>query len=663
MFFSRDIKWSCNYSPVFYKGEGICCAVFIALALPGCAIKRNGYDVPQMALPAQYKNSTPANALPAKQNALQEAGLAEWWRSFGDPELVELIDRGLANNPDVRIATLRMAQAKARADQARAGLFPTISAPFGAAIQAPGGAIGDVPVGAGNGTSQKSYQASMRGNWRADIWGEQSSMADSAKFQLWQAAFDRDNVQRNMTANLASNYIEFLSLNDRLRVARETEVVLNSMLANIEARLDAADATLIDLDQQKSTIYAARTLISNLEQQRENALANIAFLVGAVPGSLALSSGGLDALYLPDVIPALPSSLLLRRPDVRMAEARLLAADANIDVARARILPPLDLSAQVGYSSLSMSGLFHPSKLFWNTLASFTASIFDGGKLASEKENAKAIHEEMVETYARTVYQAVKEVENALVAIRLTGKRLDVQKDAAASARRAWDSSAEMYAIGGIDNMALLDTERTYQRYLDEYQRAKVENFRVYIDLFQALGGGADFGEQLPGKGVRPASAQEGALGAPKEVSAGERVDWVAQALADGKDSSTIENFWQVELSGLYHRSTIDATWRDLQVRYPKLMENRFVRPRLHGQIEGSADGQMSWYRVYIGKFATPEAAHELCTALQENYQRCRVVSSRSDETVAMPPLSQKGEAPAAESEYGIAMKRGQGKG
>lgn len=675
MLFSRDIKWNCNYSPVVEKVEGIPCVFFIALILlPGCAIKRNGYDVPQMALPAQYKNSTPANVpdtasaskdskvLSARQNALQESDLAEWWRSFGNQELVALIDRGLANNPDVRIATLRLAQAKARADQARAGLFPTISAPLGAAIQAPGGTIGDVPVGeGGNRTSQKSYQASMRGSWRADVWGEQSSMAESAKFQLWQAAFDRDNVQRNMTANLASNYLELLSLNDRLRVARETETVLSSMLANIEARLDAADATLIDLEQQKSTIYTARTLISNLEQQRENTLANIAFLAGTVPGSLELSSGGLDALHLPAVIPALPSSLLLRRPDVRMAEARLLAADANVDVARARILPSLDLSAQVGYSSLSMSGLFQPSKLFWNTLASFTASIFDGGKLSSEKENAKAIHEEMVENYARTIYQAVKEVESALAAIRLTGKRLDTQRDVVAAARRAWDSSAEMYAIGGIDNMALLDAERTYQRYLDEYQRAKVENFRGYIDLFQALGGGADFGEQLPGKGARPAFAQEDALGAPKKISAGEGVDWVAQALADGKDSSAMENFWQVELSGLYHRSTIDATWRDLRARYPKLMENHSVRPRLQGRIEGGADDQMSWYRVYIGKFETPEAAHELCAVLQANYQRCRVVSSRSDETVL--PMPQKGEIPAAESESGIAVKHGQGKG
>ena len=665
-FFRQVIKRRCNYPSIFGGAHCIFRVAFFVTILSGCAIKRNGYDVPKMALPVQYKNSAPAEVdtksaskdstgSSAKLNVPQEAGLAEWWRSFGNSELVELVDRGLANNSDVRIATLRMAQAKAHADQAHAGLMPTISAPFGEAIQMPGGAVGGgIPVGAGNRAPQKSYQASLRGSWRADVWGEQSSLAESAKFQLWRAAFERDNVQRNLVANLATSYVEFLSLNDRLRVARENETVLGGMLAAMEAKVDVDDATPIDLDQQKVTVFAARSAIHSLEQQRENALTTIAFLVGTVPGSLKLSSDGLDALHLPTAVPALPSSLLLRRPDVRMAEAQLLAADADVDAARARLLPPLDLSAQMGYSGLSVAQLFQPSTLFWNGLANFTTSIFDGGKLASEKENAQAVHEEMVETYARTIYQAVREVESALAAIRLTGERLDSQQKITASARQTWNSSAEAYAMGAIDYMALLDTERTYHRYQDEDQQVKMSFYREYINLFQALGGGANFAEQLPGKGLRPALAQDDALvpsspAAPKKVSASDEVDWVAQSLAEDKDWSPAENFWQVELSGLYYSSTINATWRDLRARYPKLMENRFVRPRLYGRIEDSTDGPMSWYRVYVGKFATPEAAHELCAALQANYQRCRVVSSRSDETVAAPPLSQKDEAPAVE--------------
>jgi NodT family efflux transporter outer membrane factor (OMF) lipoprotein len=639
-----------NGLPVFRGATEVFCICLVVLVLSGCAIKRDGYDVPQVALPAQYKNSNSVNAvaatpspkdpnsLPAKPRAPQDANLVEWWRSFGNPELVELVDRGLANNSDIRIAALRLAQAKARADQAGAGRLPTLSTNIGEAM-------GSVPVGtsAASRTSQKSYQASMRGNWRADIWGEQSSLADSAKFQLWQSAFERDNVQRNMVATIADLYVEFLSLNDRLRVARKTEAALSGMLAAVEARVDVDDATLIDLDQQKMATLAARSAIHILEKQREDALTDIAFLVGTVPGALKLPDDGLDTLYLPADVPMLPSSLLLRRPDVRMAEARLLAADANVDVARARLLPPLDLSAQVGYSGLSMAQLFQPSTLFWNVIANVTASIFDGGKLASEKENAQAIHEEMVEAYARTIYQAVKEVENSLVAIRLNGQRLDSQQKITDSARRIWDSSADVYTIGGIDRLALLDAERSYQRSLDEYQQIKMGYYREYINLFQALGGGVSFGEQLPGKGLRPTLANgdtsdSDPLAEPKKDLITSGIDWI--------ESSSPENFWQVELPGMYYRSTIDATWRDLRTRYPKLMESRSIHPRLQGQIEGSAEGQVSWYRLYVGKFATPEAAHELCATLQANFQRCRVISSHSDETVADPHLPKEKETP-----------------
>ena len=577
--------------------------------------------------------------------------MVEWWRSFGNAELAALIDRGIANNPDVRIATLKIAQVKARADQARADRAPSITAALGESIQAPGGQVGSVPVGEqDNKTTQKLYQASIRGNWRIDLWGEQSALAESAGLAVWQAAFERDNVQRSMVANLASNYVEYLSLNDRLRIAKEADVVLSGVLATIEKRVEVGDATVIELDQQKAAIFAVRATIPNLEQQREDAITSIAFLVGTVPSTLSLSSDGLDALLLPTVVPALPSSLILRRPDVRMIEAKLLAADADVDVARARILPPLDLSAQMGYSSLAMSRLFQPLSLFWNAIANLTVSIFDSGKLTSQKEQAQSIHEEMVETYARTIYQAVREVESALAAIRLTAKRFDAQQEATAAAQRAWDSSNEVYAVGGLDHLTLLDAGRTYLRYLDEYQRIKMDRYRGYITLFQALGGGADFGETIPGKGVRPTPVRGKFAGsvsvpAPKKIASVEGVEWAAGQSSEDGGAWRVESFWQVELPGLYHRVTIGPTWRDLRTRYPKLMEGRIVRPRLSGRIDDSADGQASWYRLYVAKFATPAAAEALCAALKASYQRCRVVSSTSDDTVVAATAPQKDES------------------
>jgi multidrug efflux system outer membrane protein len=634
----------------------------IAVSFSGCAIKRSGYDVPEVPLPDQYRNSpsesSPASTttqIPAETKAeisdsSQDIGMVEWWRAFGNAELSALIDRGIANNPDVRIATLKIAQVKARADQVRADQVPAVSAGVGESIQAPGGQVGSVPVGTdSNKVSQKLYQASIRGNWRIDLWGEQSSLAESAGLQVWQAAFERDNVQRSMLANLASSYIEYLSLNDRLRIAQEADLVLSGVLATIEKRVEVGDATIIELEQQKAAIFAVRATIPTLEQQREDAITSIAFLVGTVPGALSLSGDGLDTLLLPTVVPALPSALILRRPDVRSMEAKLLAADADVDVARARILPPLDLSAQVGYSSLAMSGLFQPVSLFWNAISNLTVSIFDSGKLSSQKDQAKFVHEEMVESYAKTIYQAVREVESALAAIRLTAKRFDAQQEATTAAQRAWDSSNDVYAVGGLDHLTLLDSGRTYLRFLDDYQRIKMDRYRGYVSLFQALGGGADFGEVIPGKGVRPTPVRSRfstsvSVPAAKKIASIDGVEWEAGRALENGEAWRVESFWQVELPGLYHRVAIGPAWRDLRNRYPKLMEGRIVRPRLTGRIEDSVDGQASWYRLYVAKFSTPLAAGALCAALKANYQRCRVVSSTSDDTVLVAAASLKDE-------------------
>lgn len=619
----------------------------------GCAIKRSGYDVPEIPLPTEYKNApaspvadeAPSPASPA--SAQQDPGMIEWWRSFGSPELSSLIDRGIANNLDIRIATFKIAQAKARSDQAGAGQYPTFSAPFGESIQAPGGEVGSVPVtSTKNKTTQKLYQASLQGNWRIDLWGEQSALAESATLQVWQAAFERDNVQRNVVGNLTTSYIEYLSANDRLRIAREADEVLSGILTTIQKRLDVGDATIIDLEQQKAAIYAVRSTIPSIEQQREEAINNMALLLGTVPSTLKLSNAGLDSLLLPTVIPSLPSSLIFRRPDVRSMEAKLLASDADVDVARARILPPLDLSTQVGYSSLALSGLFQPVGLFWNAMLNLTISIFDGGKRSSQRDEAQAAQEEMVETYARTIYQAVREVETSLAGIRLTTKRFEAQQEATVAAQRAWDASSEVFAVGGLDYLSLLDSGRTYLRYLDEHERIKMDRYRGYVTLFQALGGGADFGQRIPGKGVRPSPVRgkfAGVAATPqaKEASPVKGVEWAAGDTVLDNSGWKVEGFWQVELPGLYLRSSIAPTWRDLRTRYPTLMEGHIVRPRQNGKVGDSADNRSTWYRLYVAKFPTPLAAHEFCTAMKADYQRCRVTSSTSDETVPPPAQPQ----------------------
>lgn len=610
-----------------------------AIVATGCAAPRDRRATPVVPLPTQFKQTTPTPAAMEaprstaeprdKPLALAETQLAEWWRLLGSPELNALVDRALANNADLRIATLRIAQAKARADQASADERPTLTAPYQAKAEAPENGIGSLAPGESR-KSRRTYQLSLRGDWRADLWGERSSLAESADMQLWRSTYQREDTRRLLIANTAATYVEYLSLNDRVRVARETETVLRDMLTSVHARMDAGDATITDLEQQRAAVYAVQATIPALELQRDNMANSLAQILGVTPTALTLSDRGLDSLSFPAVLPGLPANLLLRRPDVRVVEARLLAADADIDVARARLLPSLDLTAQVGTGSLVFSQLFQPHTVFWNVIANLSATIFDSAKRANEVAFAHAMHEELVETYVRVLYTAIRETEDAIASIQMNGRRQDAQQSAAEASRRAWELSVESYGAGAIDYLALLDTERTYHRNLDEFHRIRMERHKGLVALFSALGGGIPRGRSLPGAAADPQTA-------PTDSGADARAPSDRTYAAGPEDGAEQPEYWLVELIGLQDRAGIAHVWRDLDQRFPTLMEGRTLLSRLQGRVTFDEQERAAWYRLMVSQFVTLAAAESFCGQLAAQMQRCRVVSSRADDQDALP--------------------------
>jgi len=225
-----------------------------------------------------------------------------------------------------------------------------------------------------------------------------------------------------------------------------------------------------------------------LRQQQEDTRSQIGQLLGVRTSEVDLPDAGLERLALQSLQAGLPSSLLLRRPDVRAVEARMRAARADIDVARARFLPTFDLAAQAGGSALSLVQLLRPESLFWNTIASVTTSIFDGGRREGERAQAEAYYEEMVVTYGKVVYQAVREVENGLFLVRASGERYDAQGQATQAAKRVLDAAVQAYQAGAIDLGAVLDARRNHQRQTDEWLRSKADALRAYVSLAKALG-------------------------------------------------------------------------------------------------------------------------------------------------------------------------------
>ena len=445
----------------------------LALGLAGCASPGPAKPSDALALPDAYQ-AAPAVDLTASTAAAKSD---VWWQAYGSGELNRLISQALSTNPDLKIAASQVMQARIRADQIGAGRLPTLTSPMRAA------------VGSGTGgEALQNSQAGLQGTYRVDIWGEQSAQSESAERLVWRAIYERENLQRNLTSALVSTYIAYLVASDSVSIARENEAIAKDILQTVERRMAVGDATLEELEQQRTALYLQQATIPALENQCEDLRNAMSRSVGVLPREIVLLGSSVDQLTTPTVDVGLPSRLLLNRPDIRVVEARMQAANANIAVARARLLPPVDLALQTGYNGLGLGQLLQPQNLFWNGVASLVVTIFDGGRRDADKALAQAAYEEMVITYGQTVYQAIRDVEGALTGLRSANLRLDAQKRATRSALSLLGVNVEAYSLGATDLMTLLEARRAYQRSMDESKRAKADALNSYARLSQALG-------------------------------------------------------------------------------------------------------------------------------------------------------------------------------
>ena len=584
--------------------------------LAGCGTPPRRDAGPALSLPTAYRNDPAGAAVTPAPEATPDAAArrahAAWWRAYQSPFLDRLVDQALANNRDLRIATLQLSQARLRLDQVEADGKPRVSAPLQAAVQG-GGQVGSVALSRSSSRPQASFQASLQALWQPDLWGERQAATESAEQQVWRAAYERENQQRNLVGNVVAAYVGLLLANDGIHLARETEATGQRIVELVEQRMAAGDATADELEQKRAALYSLRMTVPALEQQREEARNQLAMLVGSVPSALELPDAGLDGLATPEPVPGLPASLLFQRPDIRAVEARMRAAQADIAVARARMLPALNLSAQLGQSGLGLAQLLQPQSLFWNLLSSLTVSIFDGGRKEADKALSQAAHEEMVETYARTVLQAVREVEGALVALRAAREQLAVQQRLTASGLQSFKISAAAYQAGALDSTTLMESRKGYQRALEDERRRKADFLRAHAALHQALGGGG-----LP-------------AGATDELAALASATDTELFVRPGPPGPRPVTGWQVQLSGVYHQSTLPALWRDLNTRYPQDMQDRALRVRQQGRIESPDEIPQAWHQVSITRFGGRDEADRLCRRLRAAQQQCTVEASPSE--------------------------------
>jgi NodT family efflux transporter outer membrane factor (OMF) lipoprotein len=449
----------------------------------------------QTAPPPAAASQPPAlRAQPAQPDQLARP-TQDWWTEFGSAELNGLIETALANNFDLRVAVARIEQAEKQARIADGARAPSVE--FFGGIESRGPAYGvGTAASREDWYARRTYQAGLRVNYELDLWGRLGAETRSALELARASVFSREVVALTLVAETATAYFQHLSLSERIAIAENNLKNAQDVARAVERRLQRGDASLIEQQQQHIAIALIENNLANLQLQRERVLGKLAVYLGKPAGTIKIAGNSLRAVQPPQVTPGLPSELLCRRPDIRRAEAQLASASADVDAARANLLPSVALTGQFGQGSFNLSELLSPQSLLYSLAGNLTANVFDDERKENRVVQARARNRELLDQYANTVLAALRDVEDALAGIRLTQRQQQALTEALSRNSRLLALSQKVYQAGAMDYISLLDLQRNVYLAQDAEASARFEQVRSAIDLFKALGGG--FAQQQP---------------------------------------------------------------------------------------------------------------------------------------------------------------------
>jgi multidrug efflux system outer membrane protein len=450
----------------------------LAIALSACSVGPS-YKRPDLPVPAAWRSDQAQS--PAWPSA-------DWWRGFGSPQLDSLITQARAGNLDLAAAIARVREADAQARIAGAALLPDIA--FEGGVTRSRQPASSTSGTAGGRRARTLSDAQLSASYEIDFWGKNQASLDAAKETAQASRYSEETVALTTMASVATTYFQILELRDNLAVTEQNLASAESILKALQAQEAAGTANALDVAQQETTVATLRASIPPLRQQERQFIDALAILVGKPPEAVDITSGTLSDLAHPVIAPGLPSELLARRPDVAMAEAQLMAANANIAVARAAFFPSVQLTAQGGFESTALSSLLGSTGLLYTLAASVTQPIFEGGRLEGQYQFSQAFYDELLQDYRKSVISAFQNVEDALVATQQTAEQEQRQQLAVDTARQAFQIATAQLDAGVINVLTLLNTETalfTAETTLAQVRGARLE---AIVSLFDALGGG-----------------------------------------------------------------------------------------------------------------------------------------------------------------------------
>jgi outer membrane protein, multidrug efflux system len=447
--------------------------------LAGCTTVGPDYERPAVELPAQYPVAT------------SDAGasiLPQWWTLYQDRTLDELVASARNSNADVRLAVARVREAQALARETNAAFYPEVIAGASATRSRFSERVIPAPQ-AGVPRERSQYQLSASTNFELDFWGRYARASEAAQANLVSTQFARDVVGLTLAGSTAQTYFALRSLDAQIAVLDMTIQARSDSLAIARARLDAGLASELDVYQAQGALSDA--LVQRRDAERNRALTErlLATLTGRL--ELRMARGDLFALPIPPSPPAgLPSALLERRPDVRSAEEDLIAANAQIGVARAALFPEISLTAALGTQSAELSQLLSKVAGIWSLGLGLAAPIFDAGRREARVEQAQARHEQALAGYQRSIESAFREVSDALVNVGESAATEEELKLRLEAARNALELSSLRYESGYSPYLEVLDAQRTANDAELAFVRNRQARLAFSVDLMKALGGG-----------------------------------------------------------------------------------------------------------------------------------------------------------------------------
>ena len=453
------------------------------ILLSGCTVGPN-YKRPQVPAAPAFRGADDATVASADKASL---GDENWAQVFHEPELQDLIRTALTNNYDVRIAAQRVLEQQAQLRITRAQLFPTA-------------AVGGTGIGAelpdslskSLGSSITAGSFNLSAAWTPDFWGLYRRQNQAARAQLLAQVWAQRAVRMTLVEEVASGYIQLRALDRQLAIAQQTLQTRRQSVDLTRRLADAGSAPLSDLRQAEELQYTASSQIPQLEQQiqqQENALR---LLLGENPGPVVHTSDNALAPPPQNLPVGLPSRLLERRPDILEAEEQLIAANAQIGVARAQFFPQLSISASGGVGGSDWSNLFDPAGHTIYGIGTLTQPLFEGGKLRGQLQLSEHEKEEMVLNYQKTIAGAFRDVSNALIALDKTRATREQQTLLVAAAQDATRLAKTRYQGGATSYLEVLTTDSNlFSAQLNLVSAQEGEALSL-VQLYGALGGGWD---------------------------------------------------------------------------------------------------------------------------------------------------------------------------